>query len=191
MTSDLFPQIETARLLLRAFRADDLPFFQSFALRPAFWRYLPGPEPTADLVEAFVLGLASRADTIPASGDFHFCIEDRAASLPIGSGRLSIASREHGQGNVAVSLDGDHWGRGLGREAMAGLVHWGFSDLGLHRISALVDTENAPARKMLVACGFREEGHLHQNLRVRGEWRDSLLFARLAAEAVPGAVMEA
>lgn len=178
MTGD-HPELPTERLRLRGFVADDLPYLQAFAVRPAFWRYLPGPEMSADLVEAF---LAARLAS-PSNSDWHFCLEHAGLGLPIGTARFTIASPEHRQGNIAVSLDSDHWGQGYAREALAALARFGFEDLGLHRLAALTDTENLPAQKMLAACGFRREGLLRGNFRVRGGWRDSLLYARLESDA--------
>ena len=175
---DTHPEFETQRLRLRGFMADDLPYLQAFAVRPAFWRYLPGPEMSADLVEAF---LAARLAN-PGQADWHFCLEHAALGLPIGTARLTIASSEHRQGNIAVSLDSDHWRQGYGREALLELVRFGFADLGLHRLAALTDAENLAGQALLAACGFRSEGRLRENFLVRGTWRDSLLYARLESD---------
>lgn len=174
-----FPEIETKRLTLRAFRADDLPYLQAFAVRPAFWRFLPGPELSADLLEAFLAQAMAEAAN-PARRDWPFCVAHRERALCIGSGRLSITNPEHGQGSVAVSLDSDYWGQGFGAEALAALCDLGFEGLGLHRLSAVADAENAAAHRMLEACGFQHEGTLRGHLQLRGQWRDSRLYARLA-----------
>ncbi len=172
---DDHPELQTPRLRLRGFSADDLPYLQAFAVRPAFWRYLPGPEMTADLVEAF---LAARLST-PATNDWHFCLEHGGLGLPVGTARFTVASPEHRQGNIAISLDSDHWRRGYAGEVLAALVRFGFDDLGLHRLAALTDAENIAAQKLLEAGGFQCEGRLRENFLVRGVWRDSLLYARL------------
>lgn len=181
---DDYPQLETSRLLLRGFRDDDLAYLQAFALRPILWRYLPGPEPTAELVAAYhearllaqaEAALSGRDD----SGDWHFAVESRDFGFIIGTGRLNIQSREHGNGAVAVSLDSEHWGQGLGREVLGALCDFGFEAIGLHRLSALIDAENLPSQHIAAACGFVREGLLRQNFRLRGVWRDSYLYARL------------
>ncbi len=179
MDSD-YPHLDTARLSLRAFRPDDLAYLQSFALRPAFWRYLPGPEPMAELIEAYLEArlLAQEAGNI---NDWHFAIEARDSGLLVGTARLSIQSREHANASIAVSLDSDHWRLGLGRDALAALVDFGFETLGLHRLSALIDAENKAGIALAEAGGFSREGLLKDNLRLRGQWRDSLIYARLSA----------
>lgn len=178
-TSD-YPSFDSPRLILRGFRDDDLAFLQSFAVRPAFWRYLPGPEMTPDLIAAY-FEARLEAQAMGEGGDWHFALESRDLGFILGTARLTIQSREHGHGNVAVSLDSDHWGLGLGREAMGALSHFALEVLGLHRLSGLVDAENKPAQRMMETNGFEREGLLRQNFRLRGVWRDSLLYARLAA----------
>ncbi len=173
-----YPQLDTPRLLLRGFRDDDLAFMQVFALRPALWRYLPGPEPTAELVAAYHEARL-QAQMLGQSGDWHFAAEQRDSGCMIGTARLSIQSREHNNGSVAVSLDSDTWRQGLGREALAALVAFGFAELGLHRLSALVDVENIASQHIAEACGFAREGLLRQNFNLRGQWRDSLLYGLL------------
>ncbi len=176
--TDEHPELQTPRLCLRGFKADDLPYLQAFAVRPAFWRYLPGPEMTADLIEAF---LEARLANM-GQGDWHFCLEHAVLGLPIGTARFTIASPEHRQGNIAISVDSDHWRQGYAGEAMAALVRFGFDDLGLHRLAALTDADNLAAQKLLASHGFRCEGRLRENFLVRGTWRDSLLYARLEGD---------
>lgn len=173
-----YPELATARLRLRGFRRDDLPYLQAFAVRPALWRYLPGPEVTAELVEAFLEAqLIAQAE--PGGRDWQFCVEHGGFGLPIGTARVSISSPEHRQGTVALSIDSDHWRQGYGREVLAVLTEMGFSDLGLHRLSALADTENLAGRRLLLAGGYAEEGILRGNFQLRGSWRDTALFARI------------
>lgn len=178
--TDDYPHLDTARLSLRAFKPDDLAYLQSFALRPAFWRYLPGPEPVAELIEAY-LEARLQAQAMTDTADWHFAIEARDTGLLIGTARLSIQSREHANASLAVSLDSDHWRQGFAKEALAALVDFGFDTLGLHRLSALIDAENKAGIALAEAGGFTREGILKENLRLRGQWRDSAVYARLSA----------
>lgn len=77
-------------------------------------------------------------------------------------------------------------GRGFATSAMRLLLEAGFGELGLHRIYACSVPENLASVRVLERCGMRREGHLVRNLRIQGEWRDSLLYAMLREEW-PGA----
>lgn len=178
---DAFPILTTPRLILRSFRSDDEVAFQAFAVQEDFWKYLPGPALTAALVTQFIAARVAEA-AVPMRSDWLFAVEEKQMARAIGMVRLSIAAGEHRQGNIGFSFDGSIRGHGYASEAMQAALRFGFADLELHRITALADVENARSHAVLKKLGFRHEGRLQQNFLVRGQWRDSDLFALLRSE---------
>lgn len=69
--------------------------------------------------------------------------------------------------------------RGVGRAAVALAVELAFAQLGLERIEATVQPDNAASIAVLEANGFRTEGWMRAYLAVQGERRDHLLYALL------------
>src|SRR3546814_16551222 len=63
MTIDHFPQLDTARLVLRGFRRADEAAFAGFATHEEFWRFLPGPALDRELVARFVAARVADAET--------------------------------------------------------------------------------------------------------------------------------
>jgi ribosomal-protein-alanine N-acetyltransferase len=179
--TDAYPILTTARLILRPFRGSDEAAFLQFAVQEDFWKYLPGPALTPELVAQFIAARVADAAS-PSGRDWLFCVEDTKLARAIGMVRLSIAAGEHRQGNIGFSFDGSLRGQGYASEAMQAALRFGFSDLELHRITALADAENARSHAVLKKLGFRHEGRLQQNFLVRGQWRDSDLFALLRSE---------
>ena len=57
-----------------------------------------------------------------------------------------------------------------------------FDRLRLHRIEAACLPHNQASRRLLVKCGFREEGYAKEYLSIDGRWQDHLLFGLLASE---------
>lgn len=181
---DPFPTLRTQRLTLRAFRREDEAAFAVFAVQEEFWKFLPGPALTPELVTRFIAARLQEAVN-PSGRDWLFAVEERSLARAIGMVRLSIASAEHRQGNIGFSFDGSIRGKGYASEAMQAVLRFGFAELGLHRITALADVENARSHAVLRKLGFRQEGRLQQNFNVRGEWRDCDLFALLRSEWPP------
>ena len=72
--------------------------------------------------------------------------------------------------------------KGLMKEALLRVCDDVFSVHGLHRIEAATIFENQQSQGLLKRCGFREEGTARRYLRINGEWRDHILFARLAED---------
>jgi ribosomal-protein-alanine N-acetyltransferase len=67
-------------------------------------------------------------------------------------------------------------------EAMEMIMRFAFRELGLHRLEAACLPSNEASQALLKRLGFREEGVARGYLRIAGEWRDHLLFARLAED---------
>ena len=58
-----------------------------------------------------------------------------------------------------------------------------FMELQLHRIEAACIPDNMRSIRLLEKAGFQQEGHLREYLKINGQWRDHLMFSRLAANA--------
>ena len=74
------------------------------------------------------------------------------------------------------------WGQGYASEAAHLIVGFGFESLGIHRVWAECDSENAASLRVLDKLGMRREGLFMHNCQIRGEWRDTALYAILEDE---------
>jgi len=61
-----------------------------------------------------------------------------------------------------------------------GITLFAFRTLALHRLEAACLPENTPSRRLLGQAGFREEGLAQAYLKINGDWRDHVLFGRVA-----------
>ena len=77
-------------------------------------------------------------------------------------------------------VDQDHNGRGLATRAAAAVVDYAFGDLGLHRIEAGTLPDNFASQRVLEKNGFERYGLARRFLLIAGEWRDHVLFERIA-----------
>jgi ribosomal-protein-alanine N-acetyltransferase len=71
-------------------------------------------------------------------------------------------------------------GRGLATAAVGETADFAFGELGLHRLEAGTLVDNVPSQRVLEKNGFERIGLARRYLRIAGEWRDHLLFQRLA-----------
>ncbi|HCL64422.1 MAG TPA: 30S ribosomal protein S5 alanine N-acetyltransferase [Rhizobium sp.] len=58
-----------------------------------------------------------------------------------------------------------------------------FRVLELHRIEAACIPDNEKSIRLLEKAGFQREGLLREYLKINGQWRDHVLFSRLADRA--------
>jgi RimJ/RimL family protein N-acetyltransferase len=146
--------LESERLLFREYRRGDLEDYCALEADAEVRRYIGGaPRPREVAVRKFRNGLkhaarklALRATIIKAEGRY------------IGYSGLYPKFRPGGSvpGEAALSfcLAREYWGRGLATEAGRAFVSWGFDQLRLKRIVAVVDARNAASIRVLDKLGF-------------------------------------
>ena len=84
-------------------------------------------------------------------------------------------------GDVGYWVDRGHNGRGLASAAVADVVAFAFGEAGLHRLEAGTLPDNLASQRVLTKNGFEHFGYAKQLLLIDGDWRDHVLFERVAA----------
>lgn len=176
-----FP-ICTERLVLREFRESDLAGIHAYAEIPEVSRFMAwGPNTPQDSRGFLDRALAQQADW--PRRKVGLAVERDAAV--IGSIRMDLQGDDGA--DIGYTLHPDHWGQGLTTEAAAALLTVAFGTLGLRRVWATCDVENAASFGVMRKLGMRREAQFRQDKLIRGEWRDSYLYAILADEWIlPG-----
>lgn len=106
-------------------------------------------------------------------------------------GQLSVGNIVWGSkrtGEIGAWIDERFAGLGIMSIAVAMAVDHSFQVVGLHRLVAAIQPENAASRRTVEKLGFREEGLHAREVQVNGVWRDHLCYA-LTAEDVPDSLM--
>ncbi len=81
--------------------------------------------------------------------------------------------------------DKSYWGRGFGTDATRTLLHFGFEQLGLHRVELEVYAFNPRATRAYEKAGFRRDGTRRQALFRNGEFHDIHIMSILRDELRP------
>lgn len=71
-------------------------------------------------------------------------------------------------------------GQGYMQEALHLVVEYAFTELGLHRLEANIQPQNAASIALVKRCGFHKEGFSPRYLNIDGAWRDHERWAILA-----------
>ena len=71
-------------------------------------------------------------------------------------------------------------GRGVASAALARILRVAFDELELHRVEAGTLVHNTASQRVLQRNGFRQYGLAPRYLKIDGDWRDHILFQRLA-----------
>lgn len=72
-------------------------------------------------------------------------------------------SREHKKAEIGYWLLPEFWGKGYIQEAASKVVQYAFETLELHRIEALIESENSASAKTLEKLGFQFEGRMRDS----------------------------
>jgi RimJ/RimL family protein N-acetyltransferase len=62
--------------------------------------------------------------------------------------------------DVGFELSKEYWGKGLASEALEAVINYGFEQLNLQRIQALIEPPNDSSQKLVERKGFIKEGLL-------------------------------
>jgi ribosomal-protein-alanine N-acetyltransferase len=172
-----FKNLETDRLLLRRVSVDDLQ--EVFALRsnPQAMKYIPRPLTTTEGEALAHIQMIN--DKIDSNEGINWAItlkgEDRLIGI-IGHYRLKP---EHYRCEIGYMILPEYNGRGITTEAVKAVLAYGFDDLQMHSIEAVIDPENIASERVLLKNGFVKEAHFIENEFYDGRFIDAAIFSLL------------
>jgi RimJ/RimL family protein N-acetyltransferase len=176
-----FQPIRTPRLIVRHFRAADIPTLLAYRNDPEVARYQSWTSMSESMARLFV---AEMAQTHPgvAGTWFQFAVEECASGAHIGDCALHTLADDARLGEIGYTFARAAQGKGYAREAVQAVLDYAFGALAMHRIAATVDTENAPSIRLLERLGFRREATFLQCAWFKGAWCNEHVYAMLQDE---------
>ncbi len=96
---------------------------------------------------------------------------------------LNDLDKNHKKAEIGYWLLREHWGKGYITEAVPLVIKYGFEQLGLHRIEAIVETENTNSKKLMERLGFDHEGTLMECELKNGKYISLDIYAKLNQNA--------
>ena len=177
------PELVTARLRLRAPLPSDAAALLGILGDPEVSQY-HNVATLATLAEAQV-AVQQLEERYRARDTIRWAIELGAHCEMIGTVGLLRFGFEHRRAEVGYEIARRWWGRGLAGEAVAAVVGYGFSVLGLHRIEAGVLPENHRSVRVLEKLGFLEEGLRRDYLYSKGCFHSFRWFSLLETDERP------
>ncbi|MBX0326221.1 GNAT family N-acetyltransferase [Oscillochloris sp. ZM17-4] len=183
MRADLpaFTQIETARLRVRRFAEADLPAFLAYRNDPEVARFQSWDSTSEEQAHDFLSTMYDEEPGRPGGG-FQFAVALREGDALIGDVYMRLLDYDDRQGELGYTLARPWHGRGYAAEAVGAVIGYAFATLGMHRMTAIVDQENAPSIRLLERLGMRREGASIQSFFNKGTYRDELQYAILSSE---------
>tara|TARA_R110000868_G_scaffold193786_3_gene438997 strand:+ start:5091 stop:5642 length:552 start_codon:yes stop_codon:yes gene_type:complete len=172
-----FPNLETERLSLRRVVKSDVK--EIFALRSdkEIMKYIP--RPLAKTNEDALEHIATIDATIDKNEGINWAITLKNSSKLIGIiGHYRIQPQNH-RAEVGYILHPEHHGKGIVPEALKKVLEYGFNEMKLHTIEAVIDPNNAASEKVLLKSGFTKEAHFIENQFYEGRFLDTVIYSLL------------
>jgi len=178
-----FPRIETKRLILSSFRPIDIPKIVAHASNRNVSRYtvsLAHPFTETDAVHLLEIANQGFKD----STHYVFGIWLRDGGALIGSIGLKLETQFQ-RAELNFWIAEPFWGGGLTTEAARAVIHFGFSHLNLHKLTATYMEANPASGRVMANCGMKKEGELKEHIIKDGAYHGILLYGLIKNDYTP------
>jgi ribosomal-protein-alanine N-acetyltransferase len=179
------PVLRGERVYLRTPVADDYEGWASLRLKSREFLTPWEPAwPADDLARASFRNRIKRyARDIADDVAYPFFIFDLQTDDLLGAITLSNVRRGVAQmASLGYWIGAPFSGRGFMKESVNTVLAHAFGGLRLHRIEAACLPANEASRRLLLSCGFTQEGYARRYLQINGVWQDHLMFAKLNSD---------
>ncbi|TDB74427.1 GNAT family N-acetyltransferase [Micromonospora sp. KC721] len=180
--------LETERLRLRRFTADDVDNLVGLDADPEVMRFLTGgvPTPREAVRDEHLPRILARYDHTPGLG--RWAAEGRSTGGFLGWFALD-PSDDGAEGELGYRLRREAWGRGLATEGSRALLRHAFETVGVRRVWAQTMAVNARSRAVMAKTGLRylRTFHLHFADPIPGTEHGEVEYELLRSEWPPSA----
>ncbi len=168
--------LQTPRLLLRAWRDEDLDELATLCADPAVMRYFPAPL-SHEQSQALFSGLQQHF----ADHGFTFWSlwhrEDGRFVGMTGLAHVGFEARFTPAVEIGWRLSPAFWGQGLAQEAARASLDFAFTRLAVDRVVAFTTLSNAPSQRVMRALGMQPAGEFeHPSLAPGHALRRHVLY---------------
>ena len=80
---------------------------------------------------------------------------------------------------IGYMLLSENHGKGIATEAVERVMKYGFNEMNLHSMEAIIDPRNSASERVLIKNGFVKEAHFLENEYWDGKFWDSVVFSLL------------
>ncbi len=121
--------------------------------------------------------------TMAGKSFLYFHLIDKSSNNVMGWCGFHTWFTKHRRAEIGYVLNHDQYkGKGYMKEALPAVLKFGFENMDLHRVEALVAPGNEPSLNLLLRSGFTQEGLLRQHYFANGKMEDSAIFSLLRSE---------
>lgn len=115
-----------------------------------------------------------------------FLFISKATNEVIGAAHYHTWQPTHSRAEIGYAIYKEEYkNKGYMKEGLKAMLDFGFNEMGLNRVEALIGPFNEPSLKLVQSFGFVKEGVLREHYCKNGELQDSIIFSLLKREYRP------
>jgi RimJ/RimL family protein N-acetyltransferase len=173
--------METERLIIRDFKADDWADLYEYLSKEIVVRYEP--------YGVFSIDDAIKEAEKRSKNECYLAVCLKGNNKLIGNVYFGRQEPEDIlTWEIGYVFNSEYWGRGYAAEACRKVLEYGFMRLGAHRIAAMCNPRNKASWRLMERLNMRREGHLLKNIFFKRDkagnplWIDTYEYAILSEE---------
>jgi ribosomal-protein-alanine N-acetyltransferase len=172
-----FQILETERLVLRRLTASDSNEIIELRGNPETMKFIPRPLITNhEEAIAFLNVIDENIDTNLA---INWAITIKGIDKMIGIAGIYRIQPENYRGEIGYMIMPQYHNKGYVTEAAKAITDFGFNQLNLNSIEAVIAPENSASEKVLIKNGYTKEGHFIEKECYNGVFLDNAIYTLL------------
>ena len=172
-----FPNLETQRLRLRRLKITDAAETLDLRSNPEIMKFIP--RPLMKTTEEALEFIETMDTNINSNSLINWAITTKEEDRLIGMIGYYRTKPENYRAEVGYLLSAEFHGKGIITESLERVIQFGFEEMGLHSIEAVIDPDNFASEKVLLKTNFTKEGHFKEHQFFDGEFFDSVFYSLL------------
>ena len=174
--------LETSRLVLRRFTIEDAEdMYNNWASDIKVTEFLTwSPHPNVDFTRLLLQDWISKYED---GGYFNWVIELRENGQAIGNISVVKLDERIEAAEIGYCMSRNYWGQGIMPEALKAVMEYLFDTVGLNRVAACHDVNNAKSGRVMEKAGMKLEGTLRATGRNnQGELYDKVWYSMIKSD---------
>jgi ribosomal-protein-alanine N-acetyltransferase len=170
-----FPVLETERLVLRRPAIADVDELFKYRSDKDLMKYIP--HRLATRKEQVIETLSYINTLIDKNEGINWAITQKDNDNIIGMVGYVHFFVDHYRAEIGYMLHTPHHGKGIIHEAMKAAMDYGFNQMGLHSIEAIVNTQNEASKRVLERLQFTKDAYFKDYLHHGGKFVDANVYS--------------
>ncbi|MBL7691633.1 MAG: GNAT family N-acetyltransferase [Flavipsychrobacter sp.] len=175
-----FPVLVTERLVLRRTELTDAPSLFYLRSHDEVMRFIDRPRPSS--IEDINALIGKVHKMIEGNAGIEWAVTLKGNDEYIGSVSFHLLMKEHYRAEIGYLLHPSFHGKGIMSEAVTAALTYGFGEMELNSVEAIVSPGNDPSVNLLEHKGFLREGYFRQNRCWNGVFLDTFVFSLRKAD---------